>query len=119
MDVDSSEFKPAPLPSAKPIQIGSNVVLQPPLSRRGRGPALLIITPGEYTGRDGSGSKRILDPEPLQKWAEEGFAVAEVKVGPHFKSFLDGCQKGIEALKSLPECTFGGKLGIIGRFPYI
>jgi carboxymethylenebutenolidase len=117
MDVDSSESKTVPLPSAKPVQIGSNVVLQPPLSRRGKGPALLIITPGEYTGRDGNVLKKILEPEPLQKWAEEGFTVAEVKVGSHFESFLDGCQKGIEALKSLPECTFDGKLGVIGMFP--
>lgn len=119
MDIDSSESKPVPLPSAKPVQIGSNVVLQPPLSRRGKGPALLIITPGEYTGCDGNDLKKTLDPEPLQKWAEEGFAVAEVKVGSHFESFLDGCQKGIEALKSLLQCTFDGKLGVIGMLPRI
>ena len=113
MDADTSEQKSA-LPSAKPTQIGPNVVLQPPLSRRGKGPALLIITPSEYTGRDTKDLHKTLDPEPLQKWAEEGFAVVEVKVGSNFQTFLDACETGIEALKALPECTFDGKLGGIG-----
>jgi carboxymethylenebutenolidase len=114
MDVDSSEQKPALLPSAKPTQLGPNVVLQPPLSRRGKGPALLIITPSEYRGRDAKDLHKTLDPEPLQKWAEEGFAVVDVKVGSNFQTFLDACETGIEALKALPECTFDGKLGAIG-----
>jgi carboxymethylenebutenolidase len=112
MEIDSSETTPVPLPSAKPVQLAPNVILQPPLSRRGKGPALLIITPSEYTGRDAKDVK-ILDPEPLQKWAEEGFAVVEVKVGSGFQTFLDGCETGIAALKALPECTFEGKLGVI------
>jgi carboxymethylenebutenolidase len=114
MDIDSSETKGIRLTSANPFQPRPDIFLQPPLSRRGRGPALLIVTPSEYTGRDENSLKNILDPEPLQKWAEEGFAVAEIKVGSDFPSFLEGCEKGIEALKSLPQCTFEGKLAVIG-----
>lgn len=114
MDLDSNEPKLVPLPSAKPVQLGPSIVLHPPLSRRGEGPALLIITPSEYTGRNANDLKETLDPEPLQKWAEEGFAVVEVKVGSDFQTFLDGCEKGIGALKSLLECTFDGKLAVIG-----
>ena len=114
MNLHSSESKPIPIPSAKPIQVAPNVILQPPLSRRGDGPPLLIINPSNYTGRKVSDYKKTLDPEPLQKWAEEGFAVVEVKVGSDFQLFVDGCEEGIEALKALPECTFDGKLAIIG-----
>ena len=111
VDID---LEPAPLPSASRIQVAPNVGLQPPLSRRGKGPALLIITPGEYTGRNAATPVKTLDPEPLQKWAEEGFAVVEVKVQLDDQTFLNACERGITALRSLPECTFGDKLGIIG-----
>ena len=116
MDVDSSERTPVPLPSAQRVQLAQNVILQPPLSRRGKGPALLIITPSEYTGRSADDSRKTLDPEPLKKWAEEGFSVVEVKVGLDFQTFVDGCETGIQALKSLPECTFDGKVAVIGMF---
>ena len=114
MEVDSSENKPVPLPSAKPVQLGHNVLLHAPLSRRGKGPALLIVTPSEYLGHKAGDPKKTIDPEPLQKWAEEGFAVVEVKVGSSFQTFKDGCTTGIEALQSLPECTYDGKLAVIG-----
>jgi carboxymethylenebutenolidase len=118
MDLDSSENKPVPLPSAKPVQLAPSVVLQPPLSRRGHGPPLLIVTPSEYTGQNANDTNKTLDPEPLKKWAEEGFAVVEVKVGSDLQTFVDGCEKGIEALQSLPECTFDGKLAVIGMSVY-
>jgi carboxymethylenebutenolidase len=116
MDISSTEQTPVPLPSAKAIQHGPNVFIQPPLSRCGKGPALLILTPSEYKGRNPNELHRILDPEPLQKWAEEGFAVAEVKIGSNFQTFLDGLETAVEGLNALPECNFDEKLGVIGMF---
>jgi carboxymethylenebutenolidase len=119
MDVGPHKSQPVSLPSGKPVHLGPNVVLQPPLSRRRKGPALLIITPSEYTGRDANDLKKTLDPEPLQKWAEEGFAVVEVKVGSDFQAFLGACEKGIGALKSSSECAFDGKLAVIGTVIFL
>jgi carboxymethylenebutenolidase len=115
MDVSSDISNPVLLPYPKSVQLGPNVVLQPPLSRRGYGPALLIITPGEYTVNDPKASQKTLDPEPLKKWAEEGFAVAELKVGSDFQIFLDVRDSAIQALKSLPECTYDGRVAVIGK----
>lgn len=113
MGSDSSQPKQVPLPSANPIHLNANVVLQPPLSRRGKGPGILIFMPSGYKGRDTNDFKT-LDPEPLQKWAEEGFATVQVKVESDYQGFEDACDKGVEALKFLPECTVGGKLAAIG-----
>ncbi|RDW66983.1 putative carboxymethylenebutenolidase protein [Coleophoma crateriformis] len=77
---DSVESTPVALPSAKPIRLAANVTLQPPLSRRGSGPALIIFLPAAYVPSKENNSKT-LDPEPIQKWAEEGFCVIEVKTG--------------------------------------
>ncbi|KAG0645135.1 hypothetical protein D0Z07_9068 [Hyphodiscus hymeniophilus] len=113
MVIEMSEGKPVPLPSAKPVQVAPHVILQPPLSRWGKGPPLLIVLPSDYNGFKPSDNKSSLDPEPLQKWAEEGFAVVEVKVGSDFQTFVDGCEKGVAALKALQECTFDSKLAVI------
>jgi len=57
------------LPSAKAFNISSSITIQPPLSRRGEGPGLLLIVPEDL---DLGSSSKTLDPPPLQKWAEEG-----------------------------------------------
>ncbi len=64
--------------TARPIVLAPNAILQPPLSRLGKGPGLLVVVPAEYKA---SNERKTLDPEPCQKWAEEGYIVVEVKVG--------------------------------------
>ena len=59
----------------KPQRISSHVTLQAPLSRRGRGPGLVLVL--DHYAEIGP-SEKYLDPPPLQKWAEEGFAVVQV-----------------------------------------
>jgi hypothetical protein len=60
-----------------------------------------------------------LDLEPIQKWAEEGFAVVEIRIitgplpGRDVLNAPEACEKGVEALRSLPECASG--VGVIGR----
>ncbi|KAL3417121.1 lea domain protein [Phlyctema vagabunda] len=96
------------LPSAQPIRLASNVTLQPPLSRRGRGPGLLIFLPSHYLPGTQT-SQKSLDPEPLQKWAEEGYCVVEIRTGQLNSSTfedtaawaeVDIVEKSLEALKN-------------------
>lgn len=98
-----------------PAFLAANVRLQRPLSRRGKGPGLVIFIPGQ--DERASLSKETLDPVPLQKWAEEGFAVVEITVSYRTThpardvlNMQDACERGTEALQALPECTFDGKL---------
>ncbi|PVH86371.1 NTF2-like protein [Cadophora sp. DSE1049] len=95
--------------SAKPTSVATDILLQTPLSRRGEGPGLLLIVPRDYQGRNTSDANKTLDPEPLQKWAEEGFAVAEARFG----GVLEHCEQPIKALLELPQCTSKEKVGVI------
>ena len=102
-----------PLPSAKPATISSNVVVQPPLTRRGHGPGLILLVP---TGLDLSGSDKTLDPPPLQKWAEEGFAVAQITLGEaQGDKFHIHLQEATNALSKLKECDSVDSMGLICR----
>jgi carboxymethylenebutenolidase len=58
-----TNFSPLHL-SAKAVSLAANVRLQTPLSRRGKGPGLLIFVLAEYNGA--GESSKTLDPEPLQ-----------------------------------------------------
>jgi carboxymethylenebutenolidase len=112
-EVTSGSEETIPLPSAKPTTVSSNVVVQPPLTRRGHGPALILLVP---TGLDLSSSEKTLDPPPLQKWAEEGFAVAQITLsegeGDKFQTHL---QEATNALAKLKECDSAEKIGLICR----
>nr|WNZ75626.1 hypothetical protein [Trichoderma harzianum] len=73
-----SESAP-PLPSAPSSVLGPSSVLQPPLSRRGSGPGIVLVLPSPSTIPPlGPDAEKPLDPEPLLKWAEEGFAVVAI-----------------------------------------
>ena len=100
-----------PPPSAKPVTVSSNVILQPPLTRRGHGPGLVLLVPD---GLALSGSDKTLDPPPLQKWAEEGYAVAQVTLdeseGDKFQRYL---QEATDALSELKECDSTDQIGLI------
>ena len=99
---------PIPLPSAKPFNASDHVVIQPPLTRRGYGPALIILVPA---GLNLDGSSKTLDPPPLQKWAEEGYAVAQITVGE--SSFGHELMVAFKALDRLPGCEDARKVGVI------
>lgn len=110
MDVEET---PVPLPSAPSRSLGPNLTLQRPLSRRGHGPGLLIICPGQTPL---NGAQNTLDPPPLQKWAEEGYAVVQVELPiPEGQGSLkEALQKGIDAFSSLEECDVKDRFGLIG-----
>jgi carboxymethylenebutenolidase len=105
------------LPSPKPITISPNVVIQPPLTRRGTGPGLILIVP---SGLDLKGHNKTLDPAPLQKWAEEGYAVAQIILaegeGEKFQTHLKEAINGLAELKS---CDSTEKMGLICTFSWL
>ncbi|KAF7354940.1 hypothetical protein MSAN_01408900 [Mycena sanguinolenta] len=76
-DPNSPDEQPVALPSAPQITLAEGVILQSPLTRRGTGPGLIAFIPPDSTLNlsPKSGDDKPLDPEPVQKWAEEGFAV--------------------------------------------
>ena len=103
--------QPVPLPSAKPFTISHNISIQAPLTRRGRGPGLIHLVP---VGLNLDSSRQTLDPPPLQKWAEEGFAVAQITLtdgeGTQFEGHL---REAITGLAKLSECDSTEKIGLI------
>ena len=100
-----------PLPSAKPLTISLKVTIQPPLTRRGNGPGLILLVP---FGLDLNGHDKTLDPPPLQKWAEEGYAVAQITLtegdGDKFKTHLN---EAIYGLAEVKECNSTENMGLI------
>ena len=100
-----------PLPSAKAIVVSPDIVIQPPLTRRGHGPGLVLLVP---SGLDLRGHEKTLDPPPLQKWAEEGYAVAQITLteggGEKFQGHL---KEVIGALEKLKDCDSVEKIGVI------
>ncbi|KAJ5733781.1 hypothetical protein N7493_002567 [Penicillium malachiteum] len=100
------------LPSAKPVSFGPHIVIQPPLTRLGSGPGLLILRPACFA--DYQNKNETLDPEPLQKWAEEGFAVAQITLDASSTSetIHELSSQAKQHLSDLPQCT-SDNLGLI------
>lgn len=108
------------LPNAPRVTLASNVTLQPPLSRRGHGPGLIVIDPGYDLPYIPSAElpSTTLDPVPQYKWAEEGYAVLRIAMWKTTEpgnwsleaGFLD---KAINSLKSLEQCDVKDKFGIL------
>ena len=92
-----------------PVEISPSLTLQAPLSRRGHGPGLVLVVDHYAALAEGES----LDPPPLQKWAEEGFAVAQIKVPGKVE---DGGEfpldRAVEALRGLEGCTGVDEKGI-------
>jgi carboxymethylenebutenolidase len=89
-----------PIEDRHPIQISPHLTLQTPLSRRGHGPGLILVL-NHYAPIEKS--EKSLDPPPLQKWAEEGFAVAQVLSPGKEEEFP--LRRALEELGRLEECT--------------
>lgn len=63
-----ANYQRVPLPSAPSVTLSPNATLQPPLSRLGHGPGLILLTAFENESFEND----TLDPEPSKKWAEVG-----------------------------------------------
>ncbi|KAF9481987.1 NTF2-like protein [Pholiota conissans] len=100
--------QPVPLPSAPLVALGSNLVLQPPLTRHGIGPGLIVFLP-DLTSVNQTKS---LDPEPVAKWAEEGFAVVGVTASEGL-SVENALKQGLDVLQTLDQVDIQDKFGVI------
>ncbi|KAK2732138.1 lea domain protein [Colletotrichum kahawae] len=87
-----------------------SIAIQPPLSRRGHGPGLIILV---EPALDLAKHDKILDPPPAQKWAEEGYAVAQVTVAHGDSNIASNLASAIEQLKALGSCDDKDKFGLI------
>ncbi|KAI0127361.1 hypothetical protein BJ170DRAFT_625105 [Xylariales sp. AK1849] len=105
----------AGLPSARIINLAPNASLQPPLSRRGHGPGLVVMDP-DFTEEAGP---QTLDPVPQKKWAEEGYAVVRLT----FKkeglakdgswNIQDALGRAVHALVNLSSCNVKDKFALV------
>ena len=102
---------PLPLPSASVIEASLGVSIQPPLSRLGKGPALVLLVDQEYHAKVPSES---LDPAPIQKWAEESYNVGQIDVSKVSGDFGATLSETIASIKKLPSYDGNVKIGIIG-----
>jgi carboxymethylenebutenolidase len=102
-------------PSAK-AELSPYVTIQPPLSRCGHGPGLILIRPLCYATCQQQ--NKTLDPEPLKKWAEESFTVAQItlneKSAADISSLRELLQEAERGLTERLECDTKEKIGLIG-----
>ncbi|PLB50001.1 NAD(P)-binding protein [Aspergillus steynii IBT 23096] len=89
--------------------LGPGMTLQPPLSRCGRGPGLVLLRPHSHAICDGQNTG--LDPAPVQKWAEESYAVVQITIDES-ESLRERVNQAVDELRSLPECD-QEKLGLL------
>ncbi|KAJ5083041.1 hypothetical protein N7532_012084 [Penicillium argentinense] len=103
------------LPSAQVVELSPNLVLQPPLSRCGHGPGLVLLRPASYAGCQQQSTS--LDPEPLKKWAEESFTVAQITLDTHSSgnktSLQSLVQEALDGLIARPECDPKHQFGVL------
>ncbi|KAI4753572.1 hypothetical protein E4T52_14283 [Aureobasidium sp. EXF-3400] len=99
-----------PLPSAPAIKASSSVTIQPPLSRAGKGPGLIILIDQESATE---ASTESIDPPSLQKWAEESFVVAQIDLRKIDKSFEETLSDTLLLIKDLDSFDGNEKFGLI------
>lgn len=102
-----------PLPSAPAIKASSSVTIQPPLSRAGKGPALIILIDQVSATK---ASTEGIDPPPLQKWAEESFVVAQIDLRKLDKSFEETLSDTLLFIKDLDTFDGNGQFGLICEY---
>jgi len=109
--------EPVPLPSAELIHLGPGITLQPPLSRRGHGPGMIVVVPDSDKPKIENGISETETLSPLQKWAEEGFATVEI-IGSAISTglwSLESIQLALDGLTACPSFDRENGVGLIGR----
>lgn len=119
-DPDSENEQAPPLPSAPLITLSSNLVIQPALTGRGSGPGVVLLLQNPSCLSASLQSRRPLDPEPVQKWAEEGFTVAGVtltsnSVFNQASAISLVIKQGINGLLQAKELDDRNKFAVIGN----
>lgn len=108
--------KPAPaLPSPELTEVKPGVVFLRPLSRRGTGPGLIILT-CDY--QDPLAINNGV-PSPLIKWAEEGYAVVEIQARALVGGQDDVISLALQLLTECEKCEPKNKIGLVGRSNFV
>ncbi|KAL4966073.1 ester cyclase [Aspergillus stella-maris] len=111
---DKSDIPLNPLPTLSIQEFGPGLSLIPPLSRRGHGPGMILLVP------DSTPSPYNIDngiPTPSLKWAEEGYAVFEIRhEALHREDLLE---QALEALREHEKCTFEDGVGLVAYGPLL
>lgn len=114
MSTISSDAKAISSSDTPSVDRYPELTIQGPLSRRGHGPGLLLLVDAELDLR--KKHEKTLDPPPLYKWAEEGFAVAQLRVTKSNRILLyDSIRSALSKLLALPSCDQIEKIGIISE----
>ncbi|KAL4994680.1 hypothetical protein BDV10DRAFT_176333 [Aspergillus recurvatus] len=103
-------LKPLPTPTVHDIEPG--ICLLPPLSRRGHGPGMIVLVP------DIAPSQLYLDngvPGPSLKWAEEGYAVIEIRESAFKHGFA--LDVALHQLNEHEKCSPKGVVGLVSYGP--
>lgn len=102
---------PPPLPTVELKQLDAGLSILSPLVRRGTGPPLIILA------ADNDDSTNIVDgvPSHLIKWAEEGYAVAEIQQQALEKDAAGMLRRSIEALRANTQCEPKDRIGLVGK----
>ncbi|GFZ51570.1 hypothetical protein JCM24511_09337 [Saitozyma sp. JCM 24511] len=112
-DPDAASEAPVPLPSAPLQSLAEGITFQPPLSRRGHGPGLIAFLPPS-SSFVGSGGHKHLDPEPVQKWAEEGYGVVGVSgIEPSEQAISQALTLALGCLAESSSIDIKDKVGIL------
>lgn len=94
-------------------QVNEKLTTAAPLSRRGHGPGLILLVDAEL---DLSKHEKTLDPPPLYKWAEEGFAVAQLRLtASGGDTIRDDLHLALSELSKLSSCDQKDKIGVISE----
>ncbi|KAI1453952.1 hypothetical protein F4805DRAFT_340019 [Annulohypoxylon moriforme] len=97
--------------------MNSRLTTARPLSRRGHGPGLLLLVDEEL---DLCRHNKTLDPPPLLKWAEEGFAVAQLRATASDEDLIrNGLRSALSELSRMPSCDQSERIGIIIYMPVV
>lgn len=105
---------PAPLPSAKLQVLKPGISLQPPLTRLGSGPGLIILTSDEIY--DERVAQRDDAPTAVLKWAEEGYTVVQVSAAAVGSSDIKTVfEEALKALEQCDSCQPKDKIGLVCR----
>lgn len=106
---------PAPLPAAKLQILKPGLSLQPPLTRRGAGPGLIILT--SEVIYDDLVAQRDDAPTAVLRWAEEGYAVVQISASAIESQGIEAVlHEATKALTACDACQPKDKVGLVCMF---
>jgi carboxymethylenebutenolidase len=115
LNIDISQV-PAPLPTPRLTKVSTGISLLPPLSRKGYGPGLVILTPNSEDNLE----IRSGVPSILRKWAEEGYTLVEIQENAlSDRNAEEILKKAVLVLSRCDKCELKGSVGLVGEFQRI